>query len=139
MPFPAVPIPLDLLKASRDAPTATARPDPSSGEDEGDARVLACRACLQPITNVAARTEVGQAHEHTFANPDGFQFHVGCFARATGCASVGEPSTYWSWFAGYSWQVELCSACREHLGWLFRNEGHAFHCFVLDRLVEVER
>ena len=63
----------------------------------------------------------------------------GCFARATGCASVGEPSTYWSWFAGYSWQVELCSACREHLGWLFRNEGHAFHCFVLDRLVEVER
>src|SRR5947207_1607965 len=88
-----------------------------------------CQSPEQPITSVAARTEVGQAHEHTFANPDGFQFHVGCFARATGCASVGEPSTYWSWFAGYSWQVELCSACREHLGWLFRNEGHAFHCF----------
>jgi hypothetical protein len=34
--------------------------------------------------------------------------------------------------------VEHCSACGEHLGWLFRGEGHVFHGLVLDRLVEVE-
>ena len=128
----------EALKAERDAPRPTVRPEAAPGEDEGDARVLACARCLQPITTTAARTEVGGAHEHTFANPEGYQFHIGCFARATGCAAVGDPSTYWSWFAGYSWQVELCSACGEHLGWLFRAKGHLFHGLVLDRLVEVE-
>jgi hypothetical protein len=128
----------EALKAQRDAPRATVRPETGPREDEADARVLACARCLQPITTTAARTEVGGAHEHTFANPEGYQFHIGCFARATGCAAVGDPSTYWSWFAGYSWQVELCSACGEHLGWLFRAKGHRFHGFVLDRLVEVE-
>ena len=129
---------LDLLKAGREAPSGTARPSASPQEDERDGSVLACAGCLQPITTAGARIDVGGAHEHTFANPAGFQYHIGCFARATGCATVGEPSPAWSWFAGYSWQVEHCSACREHLGWLFRAEGHLFHGFVIDSLVEVE-
>jgi len=128
----------DLLKAGRDTPEGTVRPGASAQEGDGDGRVLACAGCLQPITTADARIEVGGAHEHTFANPAGFQYHIGCFARATGCATVGEPSADWSWFAGHTWQVEHCSACREHLGWLFRAEGHLFHGFVLDRLVEIE-
>jgi hypothetical protein len=133
------PLPLGLLKAERGAPAGIVRPGASPREDEGGASVLACAGCLQPITTAAARIAVAGAHGHTFANPAGFQYHIGCFARATGCVTAGEPSTYWSWFAGYSWQVEHCTACGEHLGWLFRGEGHSFHGFVLDRLVEVER
>lgn len=90
------------------------------------------------MTTTAARIEVDGAHEHTFANPAGFQFRIGCFSRATGCGTVGEPSTYWSWFPGHSWQVEHCTACGEHLGWLFRADLQGFHGLILDRLVEVE-
>jgi hypothetical protein len=129
---------LDLLKAGRETPPGMARPSASPGKDEGGGSVLACAGCLQPITTAAARIEVGGAHAHTFANPAGFQYRIGCFARANGCVTVGDPSTDWSWFAGHSWQVEHCSACREHLGWLFRAEGHLFHGFVLESLVEVE-
>ena len=129
---------ISLLRAERGVPAETARPDPSPREDEGGASVLACAGCLQAITNTAARTAVAGAHEHTFANPAGFQFRIGCFARASGCTTVGEGSTYRSWFAGYSWHVEHCSVCGDHLGWLFRGEGHVFHRLVLDRLVEVD-
>jgi len=134
----AVAPPLDLLKAERGAPSGVVRPAASPREDEGHDRVLACAGCFQPITTAAARTAVAGAHEHTFANPAGFRYHIGCFTRATGCAVAGEPSTHWSWFPGYSWQVEHCSACGDHLGWLFRGEGRSFHGFVLDRLVETE-
>ncbi len=130
--------PLGLLKAERGGPASAVRPGASPSEDEGGASVLACAGCLQAITTASARTAVAGAHEHTFVNPSGFQFRIGCFARAAGCTTAGEPSTYWSWFAGYSWQVEHCSACAEHLGWLFRGEGHFFHGLVLDRLVEIE-
>ena len=126
------------LREARGGPSATVRPGAAPREEEGDGSLLACAACLQPITNAAARTAVAGSHEHTFANPAGFQFRIGCFSRASGCRAVGEPSTHWSWFAGYSWQVEHCSACGEHLGWLFRGEGPAFHGLVLDRLVETE-
>jgi len=136
-PTPAA-VPLGLLRAERVAPAGAVRPRAYPSEDEGGASVLACAGCLQAITTAAARTAVGGAHEHTFANPAGFQFRIGCFAHASGCQADGEPSTYWSWFAGYAWQVERCSACGEHLGWLFRGEGHSFHGLVLDRLVEME-
>jgi len=132
------PLPLALLRAERGTPAGTVRPGASPRDEDDGASVLACAGCLQAITTAAARTAVGGAHEHTFTNPAGFQFHIGCFARAAGCRAIGEPSTYWTWFAGYSWQVEHCSACGEHLGWLFRGQGHVFHGLVLDRLVEVE-
>jgi hypothetical protein len=87
------------------------------------------------VTTTAERRTVSGSHEHTFANPHGFVFRIGCFAEAT-CVPVEDPSTYWTWFPGYGWQVELCRSCGQHLGWLFRNEEDRFHGLVLDRLVE---
>lgn len=130
----------DIHALRREGPRPAGDVKPASRPVAGDegGEVLACAGCLRPVTTSAARTQVAGAHEHTFANPAGFQFHIGCFARATGCGTVGEASTYWTWFPGYSWQVELCATCGDHLGWLFRSEAHAFHGLVLDRLVEVE-
>jgi hypothetical protein len=129
-----------ILALRRDGanPAGDVRPGsrPVTGDDGG--KVLACAGCLRPVTTGAARTAVAGAHEHTFANPAGFQFHIGCFARVTGCLAVGEPSTHWTWFSGYSWQVERCGTCGDHLGWLFRAEAHLFHGLILDRLVEAE-
>jgi len=35
----------------------------------------------------------------------------------------GRPTTEFSWFEGYSWQVAVCSECGEHLGWRFAWAG----------------
>jgi hypothetical protein len=99
--------------------------------------VLACSFCLRPITTEGDRIAVSGSHEHTFTNPEGLRFRIGCFATASNCALAGPPSNYWSWFPPCSWQVELCGGCFQHLGWLFRNAGDSFHGLILDRLVGV--
>ncbi len=111
---------------------------PAPVEGEGGREVLACARCRRPITTGAARIAVGGAHEHAFVNPHGLEFRIGCFALVTGCLQVGEPTTYWSWFPGYAWQIEQCASCREHLGWEFRSSDHRFHGLILDRLVSLE-
>lgn len=29
------------------------------------------------------------------------------------------PSTEFSWFPGYAWQIALCKRCQIHIGWRF--------------------
>ena len=128
--------PLRLRQGPEGAASTTARPDTRPGPEADRGRVLACARCARPITTTAARVEVGGAHQHTFVNPHGFAFHIGCFSTVTGCAVSGEPSTFWTWFPGYAWQVEGCRTCDTHLGWRFVSNGHAFHGLILDRLVE---
>jgi hypothetical protein len=126
------------LKATRDDPSGAPLTDQRPQDERGRGGLLACSACGQAITTAAARIHVGGSHEHRFTNPHGFQFHIGCFSEAPGCAVAGEPSTFFTWFPGHSWQVEGCSRCDAHLGWLFRSAGHGFHGLVLGRLVERE-
>jgi len=127
-----------LLQRESDRPSGAH--DPDEREDTGDdaKRVLVCATCLQVVTTTASRIEVGGAHAHTFANPLGFVFHIGCFAVAPGCVPVGEASTEFTWFAGFAWRAATCRGCREHLGWLFRSTHRRFHGLILDRLAEVE-
>lgn len=111
-------------------------PEPVAEREAERGRVLACAYCRLPITTTAARVEVGGAHAHRFANPEGIRFHVGCFADAAGLRPVGPSSSYWTWFPGFSWRVELCARCGEQLGWLYRSSDSAFHGLILDRLIE---
>ncbi len=130
--------PLVWLRESSGWPAVTR--DPASSEATGDRKSsrLACESCLSVVTNAAERILVAGSHDHTFSNPYGMSYHIGCFAHAPGGRPVGEPSTYWSWFSGHSWQVEVCAACRQHLGWLFRSPGQRFHGLILGRLVELD-
>jgi hypothetical protein len=112
------------------------RPHPAP--EEGHGRVLACARCGRAVTTTADRIAVSGQHRHSFANPHGFRYHIGCFARASGCKTAGPSSTYWTWFPPYAWQVEHCGQCGEHLGWLFRAEDDRFHGLILDRLVEID-
>jgi hypothetical protein len=96
--------------------------------------------CRAPIARTGDRILVSGSHTHTFSNPHGYVFQIGCFGFAL-CVPVGEPSTYWSWFPGYGWQIELCPGCGEHLGWMFRGAGAPgpeFHGLVLARLMETD-
>jgi hypothetical protein len=125
------------LKETPEAPAGSVRTGPGTEARDDRGVRLACSACLQPITTTAARIVVAGDHDHTFTNPEGIRFRIGCFSDATNCAVVGPPSSYWTWFPSYSWQIEICAACRQHLGWLFRGTGDRFHGLILDRLVEL--
>lgn len=95
---------------------------------------LRCAACGHRITERAYRTEVAGAHEHTFVNPGGFVFVIGCYAAAPGCGHVGATSSAFSWFPGFTWQVAVCGGCRAHLGWVFRCAGEQFHGLIVSAL-----
>lgn len=32
---------------------------------------------------------------------------------------VDRPSTEFSWFPGYAWQIAVCAKCSSHIGWKF--------------------
>ena len=100
--------------------------------------MLGCASCRRPITSTASAIQVSGAHEFHFVNPDNQAFHIGCFRDAQGLKKYGPSTLEYTWFAGYSWQVELCGGCREQLGWFYRSASDSFHGLMLDMLVEIE-
>lgn len=126
-----------VLKSRPEEPLGAVEPSshPSPIDDAG--KVIACARCQSYVTTSAARIEMDGKHEHRFVNPHGLLFRIGCFCAAEGCLPTGESSTFWSWFPGFAWQVDLCGSCGEHLGWLFSNAASTFHGLILDRLVEI--
>jgi hypothetical protein len=98
---------------------------------------ILCRNCLHAITRPAERIGVDGLHRHTFANPHGMVFEIGCFQDAPGCAAIGPASEEFTWFAGHRWRVCVCAACLVHLGWRFTpSGGNGFYGLILDRLIE---
>ena len=116
-------------ESPQDLTGAQAGPDREPGEE------LYCFACGLAITRRRERLEVGGSHSHTFTNPAGYVFRVGCFRRAPGCAQAGEFTQEYSWFSGYAWRYALCAGCRVHLGWVFGGPEPGFFGLILDRLV----
>lgn len=107
-------------------------------EPSKESRYIICRQCEQRLTRPNERIAVNGSHTHTFANPSGLVFEIGCFNMARGCLFIGPPSMEFQWFTGYSWQIAICSACQTHLGWLFLGQhSHQFFGFILDRLKEI--
>ena len=102
-----------------------------------DAKLL-CAVCGNPVTGDDQRIEVAGAHRHTFANPHGFVFNIGCFRLAPGSVADSRAFTEFSWFEGYAWSLAVCAMCGSHLGWRFSAEGDRFYGLVLDRLIEGE-
>jgi len=113
-------------------------PRTESSVGEWSPRVLACAQCERVIASTAHRTEVNGSHEHVFVNPDDQRFRIGCFSEAQGLLRMGPASLEYTWFAGYTWQSEVCAGCREFLGWLYRKGDHRFHGLVLAALIEID-
>lgn len=109
----------------------TEEKEPDTGE------YILCRQCLKVITSPAERIEMQGAHQHTFANPHGSVYQIGCFRSAVGCGYVGQASDEFSWFTGYSWKIAVCGSCLFHLGWLFVSPGReSFNGLILDHLIQ---
>ena len=96
-----------------------------------------CVICDQIITATDQQIVKGGNHIHTFRNPTGVSFTIGCYKNTPGCRDVGEASTEWSWFDGYSWTICVCMKCSTHLGWSFEDDAKGcFYGLILDRLAE---
>ena len=101
-----------------------------------DGERLLCRQCLSVITRQSEQVEVGGFFRHTFANPHGIVFEIGCFRSAVGCGYTGLPTNEFTWFGGYYWQVAVCAACLTHMGWRFTaTDKFSFFGLILDRLL----
>jgi hypothetical protein len=100
---------------------------------------LLCRQCLAAITSESSRIVVNGAHNHTFANPHGLVYEIGCFRQASGCGLAGPPSNEFSWFPPDSWRVAICGTCLTHVGWGFSSPGRGmFYGLILDRLIKTD-
>jgi len=107
-----------------------------SATHKGGGRYLLCGLCGHRITHTGEGIGVGGSHRHTFANPCGHVFRIGCFRTAPGCRPASTETTDFSWFTGYAWRIQVCANCFSHMGWEFRSEGHGFHGLILERIVE---
>lgn len=122
----------------------TPRPDPAVDEELGRELVdevaeqlddtIRCGRCRHDVTAGRYAIEASGAHAHTFRNPAGWSFRIGCFADAPGAAVAGAPTTDASWFPGYAWRLARCEACGTHLGWWFVGGSDAFAGLILARL-----
>jgi len=131
--LPALP---PLVRAlERDAPPArSSAPAPTDERQAAPERAILCATCGHTITRERERIRILDAHEHRFMNPAGILFHIGCFAHAEGCVSIGAPSADYPWFPGFAWRIALCGGCSDHLGWRFQSPDRAFYGLRVDRL-----
>ncbi|MCX5894327.1 MAG: cereblon family protein [Proteobacteria bacterium] len=111
----------------------------SDEQDPEKEKYILCAQCRSVITSPRERIEVHGMHQHTFFNPYGIIFQIGCFKAAQGCGYVGPAIEEFSWFPGFNWRVAICRACLTHLGWLFSSPGQdSFHGLILDHLIQPE-
>jgi len=105
-------------------------------EKTSEEEYILCRQCLQIITSPSERIIVQGSHAHTFSNPHGIVYNIGCFRSVRGCGYIGPAIDEFTWFRGFSWRISVCSMCLTHLGWLFESRGNeSFNGLILDRLV----
>ena len=107
------------------------------GVDDSPDRWLLCIQCRAPIVSVQdARSHNGR-QRHVFTNPNGDVFEIGCFSKAPGVITLGQPTTHATWFSGYTWDIALCRRCHQHLGWRYAGSDH-FYGLILRALVEID-
>jgi hypothetical protein len=125
------------FKKSNESPERQPTPEDEDQTEYKEERIILCRKCQNHITSQHHAIEVEGKHQHTFFNPAGFLFEIGCFSLAPGCFDTGTPTTEFAWFKGCSWRYSFCAECQSHLGWQFLpEEGGSFHGLVLNRLTE---
>jgi hypothetical protein len=127
-----------LLFFRADRQDRQGRPE-SEERQERDTRpseAILCLACGGVVTDREQKISIGGSHAHTFFNPAGIVYELGCFQQAPGCLLAGEATAEFTWFAGHLWRFALCRRCRTHLGWFFEMGEKTFYGLILARLRE---
>jgi len=108
-------------------------------EDKEDIRpidAICCKTCGGVVTGRDQKISVNGSHAHTFFNPAGIVYELGCFSTAPGCRRAGEATADFTWFAGYVWRFAICRRCGSHLGWYFERGTQSFAGLILAKLIE---
>ena len=98
---------------------------------------LVCAKCGHLVTTVAEKVDVRGRHDHGFILY-GDLVQLGCFHKAPGCVGVQRISNGYSWFRGYSWQIQVCRACFTQLGWKYMSENDSFYGLMFNTLRQEE-
>ncbi len=118
-------------------PKSTKSPDTNSEhtvETEKEPLLL-CATCSNIVTSRNQAIKINGSHEHAFFNPSGIAYEVGCFSRAPGVFTEGDPTFEFSWFDGFAWKTGRCTACLNHLGWFFTNTDNSFFGLIKTKLI----
>lgn len=112
--------------------------DSDTASKEEEEKIYSCVRCGTRITSVKNEMAVDGAFKHSFTNPHGYMFTIGCFAAAQGCSVIGPSTSEFTWFPGHSWRIGSCGVCGLHLGWEFRQSTSRFFGLILSHLVRGE-
>jgi cereblon len=81
-----------------------------------------CKRCNNSIAVYADIFAMAKGNVNAnYCNPAGY-IHETLTVQKTienALRLVDRPSTDFSWFPGYSWQIAVCSKCSIHVGWKF--------------------
>lgn len=124
---------IDVLDKERQALDPELRELLDDEEETGGGYVY-CATCSHVVARQADQMEINGAFAHHLTNPHGFEFDVGCFSNALGCAIAGQREAADSWFPGFCWRIATCEQCHAHLGWYFDREAVFFYGLILDNV-----
>ncbi len=113
--------------------TVTVKLD-SQKEEKEEKRSIFCKSCNHKITSFEEFIPIDGHYRHTFKNPVGLVFQIGCFKDAEGCVIYGDPTHDHTWFPGFDWSFAHCAHCNRHLGWYYQDNGRSFFGLILDNL-----
>jgi hypothetical protein len=95
---------------------------------------LLCRNCSYIITSMDLKIEINGRNLHTFKNPAGVVYTIGCFSKAAGCFNFGDFTEEYTWFPGFAWCYANCFNCFTHLGWFYQSGQKSFYGLIIDNL-----
>ncbi|XP_063702361.1 protein cereblon [Culicoides brevitarsis] len=80
-----------------------------------------CKRCNNRVASYDDLFAMSKQGQSLFCNPHGYVHETVTFTKIIENSSyvVDRPSTEFSWFPGYAWQILLCNGCHVHLGWKF--------------------
>jgi len=123
------------LKQFSDDPVGYVRLKPEGEtETEKEKNPILCKICGHEITASELSAVVNGSHEHSFVNPAGIPYRIGCFADAYGCVIHGIQTDAFTWFAGFCWRLCSCAHCFTQLGWHYQSGPGNFFGLILDKL-----
>lgn len=123
-----------LQKYSRES-GRRGKPESEPVEEDTRDRPVLCRECRNLITFHHHKIEVDSSFRHTFFNPAGIVYEIGCFKEAKGCYIQGRGETEFSWFGNAVWKYAHCGVCLEHLGWHYTTSLTSFYGLILSQLL----
>jgi cereblon len=113
-----------MLSLRKNAGRERAPGDPVAADDSevrhSQRHPLTCRSCGNEISDREALFgKDGDSPYRVFSNPYGLLREVVTVESARGLHLAGPPTTQFTWFPGYAWEVGYCDGCSAHLGWRF--------------------